>query len=350
MMKGSGMIDLRSDTVTLPSPEMRTIMAQAAVGDDVYGEDPSINRLEERAAAVMGKEAGIFVPSGTMGNLCAHLAHTIAGQEVICGDRSHTFLAEAAGPARIGGLSLWPLPQEGACLDPKRVEAVIRIPDVHNPKTALIWVEQPCAGYVMPLDNLRAIADVSRRHSIPLHMDGARVFNAAAALGVPVRTIADEVDSVMFCLSKGLAAPIGSMLVGSQEVIERARHARKMVGGGMRQAGLMAAAGLYALDNLVDRLVDDHENARRLADGLRELPAVKVDRATVETNIFFFDLVTERLTPRQFTTAMKERGVLITSPYGAGRRMRLVTHYGVTSADIDRALAAFQAVLAEAAA
>jgi threonine aldolase len=338
-------IDLRSDTVTLPSPEMRAAMARAELGDDVYGEDPSVNQLERLAAEMLGKEAAIFVPTGTMGNMCAHLAHTVAGQEVICGERSHTLLAEAAGPARIGGLSLWPLPQDGAIIDARRVEAAIRPLDVHCPKTGLIWVEQPCSGYVMPLDRLRAIAEVGRRRGIPVHMDGARIFNAALALGVPARTIAGEVDSVMFCLSKGLAAPVGSLLVGSAAVIDRARHARKMLGGGMRQAGVLAAAGVYALEQMVDRLQEDHDNARRLAAGLRRLPGVRVDREEVETNIFFFDLVSDQLRPRDLTAGLKERGILVSSPYGEGRRMRLVTHYGITSDDIEQTLGAFGSLL-----
>jgi threonine aldolase len=339
------MIDLRSDTVTMPSPQMREVMARAEVGDDVYGEDPSINRLEARAAETLGKDAAMYVPTGTMGNLCAHLAHTAPGQEVICSVNSHTFVAEAAGPARVGGLSMRTLPQAQAELDPALVEAAIRAPDIHYPKTGLIWVEQPSRGYVMPLENLARIAEIGRRHRIPVHMDGARIFNAGVYLGVPVSAIAAHVDSVMFCISKGLAAPVGSLLVGTAEFIERARDARKMVGGSMRQAGIVASAGLYALDHAEAQLREDHANARLLADGLRRLPGLRLDREEVQTNIFFVTLVTDAPTPREFAAALRERGILVSAPRGASRTLRLVTHYGVTREDIETTLAAVEEVL-----
>ena len=338
------MIDLRSDTVTLPSPEMRAAMAAAPVGDDVYGEDPSVNALEARAAEMLGKAAAVYVPTGTMGNLCAHLAHTQAGQEVICSEYSHTFVAEAAGPARVAGLQLRTLPQREAELDPRLVEAAIRPKDPHYPKTGLIWVEQPTRGYVMPLENLAAIAAIGRRHAIPVHMDGARIFNAAVALGVPVSAVAAHVDSVMFCISKGLAAPVGSLLVGDAAFIDRARHARKMVGGAMRQAGIIAAAGLLSLDLAEAQLREDHENARLLADGLRRLPGIAVDREEVQTNIFFIKLTTDALTPQQFAASLKERGILVSAPR-SGTVMRLVTHYGVTGEDIATVLRAIEEVL-----
>jgi threonine aldolase len=331
-------IDLRSDTVTLPSPEMRAVMAQAAVGDDVYGEDPSVNELEDRAADIMGKPAAVYVPSGTMGNLCAHLAHTTPGQEVICSVHSHTFVSEAAGAARVGMLSMHTLPQERAELDPALVEAAIRQPDIHHPKTGLIWVEQPTRGYVMDLDNLAAIAAVARRHQLPVHMDGARIFNASVYLDVPVATIAAHVDSVMFCISKGLAAPVGSLLVGPADFIERARVARKLLGGSMRQAGIVAAAGLYALDHASAQLAEDHANARRLADGMRRLPALVLDRDEVQTNIFFADLVSERITPAQFVAALQERAILVSAPRGTSRRLRFATHYGISREHIQTVL------------
>ncbi len=343
------MIDLRSDTVTLPSPEMRVVIAQAAVGDDVYGEDPSVNALEARAASVTGKDAAMYVPSGTMGNLCAHLAHTAPGQEVICSVLSHTFVAEAGGAARLGGLSMRTLPQEQAELDPAAVEAAIRPRDVHYPPTGLIWVEQPTRGYVMSLDNLAALSAVAQRHALPIHMDGARLFNAALALGVPVAAVAAPVDSVMFCISKGLAAPIGSLLVGSGAFIARARAARKVLGGAMRQAGIMAAAGLYALDHADSQLTEDHANARLLADGVRRLAGLALDREEVQTNIFFVDMVTDAITPAQFVAALAERGVLVSAPRGQSRRLRLVTHYGVTSDGVRQALQIMGEILQPAA-
>jgi threonine aldolase len=341
-------IDLRSDTVTLPSPEMRAVMAQAAVGDDVYGEDPSVNELEARAADLMGKEAAVYVPSGTMGNLCAHLAHTTPGQEVICSIHSHTFVSEAAGAARVGMLSMHTLPQERAELDPALVEAAIRQPDIHHPKTGLIWVEQPTRGYVMELDNLAAIADVARRHHLPVHMDGARIFNASVYLDVPVATIAAHVDSVMFCISKGLAAPVGSLLVGPADFIERARVARKLLGGSMRQAGIVAAAGLYALDRAAAQLSEDHANARLLAQGMRRFPALDVDRDEVQTNIFFADLSSERLTPAQFVATLKERGILVSAPRGTSRRLRFATHYGIIQASVQLVLDSMEEIFESA--
>jgi threonine aldolase len=341
----ANLIDLRSDTVTLPSPEMRAIMAQAAVGDDVYGEDPTINELEARAATITGKEAAVYVPTGTMGNLCAHLAHTTPGQEVICSVHSHTFVSEAAGAARVGMLSMRTLPQEGAELDPAQVEAAIRQFDIHYPRTGLIWVEQPTSGYVMELENLAQLAAISRRHQLPIHMDGARVFNAAVYLGVPVATIASYVDSVMFCISKGLAAPVGSLLVGTRAFIGRARTARKLLGGSMRQAGIVAAAGLYAFDHADTQLAEDHANARLLAEGVRRLPGLAVDREEVQTNIFFVDIVDPTVDPAQFVQALAARGVLVSAPRGQGRRLRLVTHYGVTQDDVRRAVEAMAEVL-----
>jgi threonine aldolase len=338
-------IDLRSDTVTLPSPEMREAMARAEVGDDVYGEDTTVNRLEALAAEMLGKEAALFVTSGTQGNLVAHLAHTTAGQEVITGEFNHSFLSEGGGTARIAQLSTRTLPQTGPEMDPRRVEAAIRADNVHYPKTGLIAVEQPWSGYVMPLDNLAAVSEVGRRHGIPIHMDGARIFNAAVYFGVPALEIARYADSVQFCLSKGLAAPVGSIVAGSREFIQRGHRARKMLGGGMRQAGIIAAAGVYALEHNIDRLQEDHDNARLLADGLRRLPGLAIDRDDVQMNIFFIDLVTDALTPAQFTAALKAEGILVSTPYGAGRRMRLVTHYGITRADIERTLAVVERTL-----
>jgi threonine aldolase len=333
-------IDLRSDTVTLPSPEMRQAMAAADVGDDVYGEDPTVNLFEARAAAMLGKEAAVFVPSGTMGNLLATLTHTRPGDEIVCGRYAHTYIAEAAGAARMAGVSTWPVPQERASIRPEDVEAGIHPPeDEHYPRTSLVWVEQPNRGWTMPLTTLAAVARVARGHGLALHMDGARMFNAALALDVAAADIASHVDSVMFCVSKGLGAPVGSVLVGSAEFIRRARRNRKVVGGAMRQAGVLAAAGLYALEHMVDRLAEDHRNATLLADGLRRL-GWSIDREHVEMNMFF-------ATPPAgvplgtLGQRLAERGVLVNSPYAAETQVRLVTHYGLEAEHIERSLEAF---------
>jgi threonine aldolase len=332
-------IDLRSDTVTLPSPEMRAAMAAAELGDDVYGEDPTVNAFEARAAAVLGKAAAVFVPSGTMGNLLATLAHTRPGDEVICGRDAHTYVAEAGGSARLAGVSTWTVPQTRASIAPADVEAGIHpADDPHYPRTSLVWVEQPSAGWTMPLEQLAAVAEVAHRHGLPVHMDGARIFNAAIALGVPAINIARHVDSVMFCVSKGLAAPVGSVLVGSAAFITAARRARKVVGGSMRQAGVLAAAGLYALEHMVERLAQDHEHARRLAEGLREL-GWQVDREVIETNIFWVT-PPPGLPMAGLAGRLAEHGVLITAP-ASGNSIRLATHYGIDSDDIERARAAF---------
>lgn len=340
------MIDLRSDTVTLPSPEMRQVISQAEVGDDVYGEDPSVHRLETVAARLLGKEAAMYVPTGTMGNLCAHLTHTRPGQEYICGLHSHTYVAEVAGASRIAGLSVRTIPQQGAELDSTLVEAAIRPADVHYPVTGLIWVEQPSRGYVMSMRNLAELSEIASRHHLPIHMDGARIFNAATYLGVPPSALAAHVDSVSFCVSKGLAAPVGSVVAGTAEFIERARSARKILGGSMRQAGVIAAAGVYSLERSIGRLAEDHDNARRLAAGLRRLPGIQVDREEVQTNIFFVDVISDQVTAREFVAGLHASGVRVNPPRAASRTVRFVAHDGITVNDIDAALAAAEAVLA----
>jgi len=339
-------IDLRSDTVTLPPPAMRTAMSIAELGDDVFGEDPTVRALEARAAEVLGKEAALFVPSGTMGNLLATMTHTRPGDELICGAAMHTFSSEGGGAARIAGVSTRLVPQYRAAIDPADIAAAVRPDDSHYPHTALLWVEQAHMGWVMPLDNLEAVTTVARERGLSVHMDGARIFNAAVMLGVPAREIARHADTVMFCISKGLAAPVGSLLVGPDDCVQRARRNRKVIGGGMRQAGVLAGAGLFALDHMVARLVDDHMNARLLAKGLRDR-GWQIDREVPETNIFFAEppagMPVGELAPR-----LKERGVLIFSRSG-GPSVRLVTHYGIEAADIAQALDAFSAVTRSAA-
>jgi threonine aldolase len=340
-----GVIDLRSDTVTLPSPEMRRAMFEAEVGDDVYGEDTTINALQARAAELVGKEAGLYVTSGTMGNLVAHLAWCRGGDEVICGEASHTLNAEQANAARVAQTQLRTVPQKGASLDIDAIGRTIRGDDPHWPRTGLIWVEQPCNGWTMPLDELKAISDLAHSRDIPVHMDGARIFNAAVALGVEPKEIAQYADSVTFCVSKGLAAPVGSVLCGTKDFIGRAYRGRKIIGGAMRQAGIIAAGGLYALNNNIERLADDHDNARRLAAGLSRIPGVSIDRENVEMNMFFIRLSAPAPSARELSARLREQGVLCGAAKDGSPVMRLVTHYGIEQADIDRAIDAFAVAL-----
>lgn len=332
-------MDLRSDTVTVPTPEMRRAMFEAVVGDDVYGEDPTVNRLEAEAAALLGKEAALFVPSGTMGNQIAVLTHTKRGEEVIMEADSHVFFYEVAGIAALAGCQTRPVPGFRGAMDPEQVAAAIRSANIHFPRTALICVENThnrSGGCIVPMENLRAIAEVARQHNISVHMDGARVFNAAVAQNLPVAEVVALADSVMFCLSKGLAAPVGSILAGTRAFIEEARRNRKLLGGGMRQAGILAAAGLVALHTMVDRLVEDHENAKRLAHGLAQFTGVQVDMETVQTNMIMFDLLDERWDAGSLSGALTRAGVL-TNAMGA-RRIRLVTHKDFAGADVPEAL------------
>ena len=266
-------IDLRSDTVTQPTPEMREAMAKAVVGDDVYGEDPTVNKLQELAAKIMGKEAGLFIPSGTMGNLSAMLAHCQRGDEVILGNKSHTFLFEAGGISALGGVHSCQLPnQPDGSIKLDDIRNAIRSDDPHNPITRLIALENThnrCGGTYQIPAYTREVCDFAHQHGLAVHLDGARIFNAAIACGVSVKEMVSHVDSVTFCLSKGLCAPVGSILCGSREFIRQAHRIRKQLGGGMRQAGILAAAGIVALEHMVDRLIEDHIHARKLADGLR---------------------------------------------------------------------------------
>ena len=336
------MVELRSDTFTLPTDSMRRAMAAAKVGDDVWDEDPTIHRLQERAAEMVGKEASLFVPSGTMGNLCALISHARPGQEIILEIDSHIFQNEVAGASVVGGLQLRPLDTQDGRLRPDQVGAAIRPADIHEPSTGLLCLENTHnrkGGTCLTPTQTRALCAVAHEAGFPVHLDGARVFNAAVALKVDVRELTAPVDSVMFCLSKGLSAPVGSMLAGSAAFIDHARRMRKMVGGGMRQAGVLATAGLCALNEMVDRLADDHANARRLADGLQGLPGVEIDLSRVETNMVFGDC-RPPLTAGEFIDRCREVGVLLdqASPH----RWRMVTHRGVSAEDVDYAIAAVQ--------
>lgn len=342
------MIDLRSDTVTRPTAAMRRAMAEAEVGDDQYGEDPTVRRLEELAAEMLGKEAAVYVSSGTMGNLAALLAHCGRGDEVIMGDESHILWFENGGAAALGGLPYYMIATEPSGELPLDVvERAIRPARPGYPRTGVICIENTnnrCGGTVLSQSYLRSLHELASGYGVPLHMDGARIFNAAAALGVPAADIAQHADTVQFCLSKGLAAPVGSIVAGSAEFIDRVRTQRKTLGGAMRQAGVIAAAGLVALTEMVDRLPEDHVRARRLAEGLDELPGFTVDLNTVQSNIIIFK--TEPTVPHvEFIERMKREGVLI-SNYGH-RGLRMVTHYEIDDAAVERALkAAAQAIRA----
>jgi threonine aldolase len=321
-------------------------MAAAEVGDDVWDEDPTIHRLQKRAAEMVGKEASLFVPSGTMGNLCALLSHTEPGEEVLVEGESHIFHSEVAGASVVGGLQLRPLETPDGRMQPEQVRAAIREPDIHQPATGLLCLENTHnrrGGTCLSPAQTQALGEVAHAAGFPVHLDGARVFNAAVALDVDARQLTGPVDSVMFCLSKGLSAPVGSMLAGSTEFIERARRWRKLLGGGMRQAGVLAAAGLCALDEMVGRLADDHRNARRLAEGLQGLPGIAIDLARVETNMVFGDCQPP-LTATAFIERCREAGVLLDQ--ASLYRWRMVTHRGVSAEDVDYAIDAVRRLYA----
>ena len=340
-------VDLRSDTLTRPTPAMSRAMAEADVGDDVFGEDPTVNKLEEMAAERMGKEAALFVASGTMGNLVSLLAHCARGEEIILGSFAHTFYFEQGGSAAVGGIHPRTLPnQPDGTLTLADIEGAIRPDNVHFPRTRLIVLENThnlCGGHPLDIDYMKAVGDVARRHSLKIHVDGARFFNAAAALDVPAAKLAAEADSVSFCLSKGLGAPVGSVVCGSQDFIAEARRARKILGGGMRQAGVLAAAGIVALNEMVDRLADDHANARKLAEGLAEMPGVSIDPSQIHTNIVYFEINRKDLTVEELLKRLGDNGARML-PVGPGR-IRAVTHYHISSDDIDYVLGVFEKVL-----
>lgn len=337
-MRSETMIDLRSDTVTKPTAEMRKAMAEAEVGDDVYGEDPTVNRLEELAAEMFGKEAALFVASGTMGNQVSIMAHTQRGDEVILEADSHIFWYEAGAMSVLSGVMPHPIKGNNGAMDPEEVRRAIRPKDIHFPRTSLISIENThnrSGGRVVPLENFKAIYEIAKQFDMNVHIDGARIFNAAIASNVPVKEYAKYADSLMFCLSKGLCAPVGSIVVGSKEFIERARKARKILGGGMRQAGVLAAAGIVALTKMVDRLREDHENAKFLAVKLREI-GYMVNPEEVETNMVILRTDNLRVNAHQLLKAMKERGVLAVA--FSDSSIRLVTHNDVSRNDILRAL------------
>ncbi len=356
------LIDLRSDTVTKPTPEMRRAMAEAELGDDVLGDDPTVNALEERAAELLGKEAAIFVSSGTQGNLVSQLAHLQRGMETIAGSETHIIVDEAGGHASLVRTTVFPIRERpGGTLPLDEVEAAIRPDDVHDPISGMVAIENTHAmsmAQPLGLDYTRAVGDLAHRHGMPLHVDGARFFNAVVALGVKPADLAAPADSVTFCLSKGLSCPVGSIIVGSRDFIFRARRARKLVGGGMRQVGVLAAPGLIALRDgpagMIDRLAEDHANARRLAEALAGLPGVgspgglaqpapgPLDPGRVGTNFVLFKVERDR---QAFLGALADRGVLMVGyPHG---QVRAATHYGIEAADIDETIRIVAQVLRE---
>jgi len=330
-------VDLRSDTVTLPTPAMRQAIYHAELGDDVFGEDPTTNRLEKMAAQRVGKEAAMLVASGTMGNLACLLTHCRRGDEVILGDQSHSFLYEAGGMSALGGIHPRTVAnQPDGTMRLEDIEAAIRGDNVHFPRTRLICLENThnrCHGSALSPEYNDAAAALARSRGLLLHLDGARIFNAAVALDVDVKELTRNVDSLSFCFSKGLSAPVGSMICGSREFIGEARRARKVLGGGMRQCGIIAAAGIIALEQMLDRLAEDHENARRLAEGIAHIRGLSVDPARVQTNIIYFELVNRRTTAETFVKRLDEKGIklLQTGP----SQLRAVTHYGITAEDVD---------------
>ena len=337
-------LDLRSDTVTQPTPAMREAMAKADVGDDVFGEDPSVLALEAKVAGIMGKEAALYVSSGTQSNLLGVLAHCGRGDEYLIGDCYHVFQYEAMGTAVLGSVAAYPLRTDaGGGLEPQQVIDAIKPDDVHKPMTKLLSLENTVAGHVQAQDRIDALADAAHSRALMVHIDGARLMNAAVKQGLKAKDMVAKIDTVSLCLSKGLGAPVGSVLSGPADYIKRARRLRKMLGGGMRQAGILAAAGLHALENHVDRLAEDHANAKRLAEGLAEAGPLKVDVDDIDTNMLFIEPKAEDVEPlRAF---LKEQGIVLGAPRPA--KIRVVTHLDISAEDVDRIVDAVKAFYAK---
>jgi len=334
----SQIIDLRSDTVTKPTDEMREAMFHAEVGDDVYGDDPTVGKLEQLAASMIGKEAALFVPSGTFGNQLALFTHCDRGTEVILGEDCHIFEHEVGAASIIAGVHLRTLQTVYGKMDTKRIKQAIRPDDIHYPETSLICLENAYSnGAVVDLDYMKEVYSIGKSANIPVHLDGARIFNAATYLKTDAKEIAQYSDSVMFCLSKGLCAPVGSILAGSKEFIEKARKKRKLLGGGWRQSGFLAAAGIVALEKMTKRLHEDHENAQYLAKKLIEISGVKVDLSQVHINLVFFQLTEMKRSPEEIENIFKENGIIIFAPDEDGM-MRFATHYWVSKEDIDKVI------------
>ena len=331
-------IDLRSDTVSLPTDEMREAIYRAELGDDVYGEDPTVNALEAKAAQIFGMESAVLVASGTMGNLVASLAQCQRGDEVIVGNKSHLLLYEVANLAVTGGIQIRPIEnKDDGTFDLNELELVIRGDDIHVPRTKMVVIENThnrCSGAVIGLDHIKEISKLARSRDMKVHIDGARIFNAALALGVTPDKLVENADTITFCLSKGLSCPIGSIVCGSKETILEVRRNRKMLGGGMRQAGIFAAAGVVALDTMVDRMSEDHNNAKTLAQGIAEIDGLQVEPNMIKTNIVIVEVLAKPIT--KFISDLKEKGLLVS--HADTNRVRLVTHYGIEESDISKAL------------
>ena len=344
-MRKMKIVDLRSDTVTTPTKKMYENIQTAPIGDDVYGDDPTVNELESIACKRLNKENALFVPTGTMGNLIAVMAHTQPGEEIILERESHIFLYEAAGVCRLAGIQPLTIKGRDGIMDPNAVEDSIREENIHFPTTSLICVENThnmAGGMIQPLDNLKEIRSIAKRHKLAMHLDGARVFNAAVGLNCDVKEISAHFDSVMFCLSKGLSAPLGSMLVGEADFIDRARRLRKMLGGGMRQAGLMASCGILSIKEMTTQLKTDHENAMTLGKGLNKLSGFSVDLDKLHTNIINVSVKERNVSPEVLVTEMKKRGILA-NPRGK-EFIRLVTHKDVTHEDVEYALKVMETI------
>jgi len=341
-------IDLRSDTVTHPTEEMRRAMYEAEVGDDVYREDPTVNALEEMAAQMMKKEASLFTSSGTMSNLLAVLTHTHPGEEILLGSEAHIFWHELGGASALGGVVMRTIPNdENGQMDINSIEGAIRPKSISLPQTTLVCLENThnrCGGAVLTADYTSAVAELAHQHGLRVHLDGARIFNASIAVGLPASELVKDADSVCFCLSKGLSAPIGSLLCGTGEFVENARKRRRMIGGGMRQAGTIAAAGIVALKTMIERLVEDHSNARRLVEGLGSIPGIKVSHPNIQTNIVMFESLLGASGP-ELTQEMNNRGVKV--GYRGDQRFRAVTHRMVSAEDVDEALNRIEAYARE---
>ena len=339
------MIDLRSDTVTVPNKDMRKAMYDSEVGDDVYGEDPTVNKLQEIASEITGKEDSLLVSSGTMGNLVSLLTLTNRGEEIILGNKCHVYAWEGSGVSIYGGISMKIINNNNdGSFDLNELAASINPIDDHKPKTSTISIENThnqCGGSPLTLDFIENVNSIARKNNLKIHMDGARLFNASAAQRKSVKDIVENIDSVTFCLSKGLSCPIGSIISGSKDFITEARRWRKSIGGGMRQAGVIAAAGIYALNNMVDRLEEDHVNAKNLAIGLSKIPEIIIDTEYVKTNILRFEIV-DNINLKEFEYELKKEGIIFNSSYGS---VRMVTHYGIASKDIEKVIETITKVL-----
>ena len=343
MLNLNKIIDLRSDTVTLPSDDMLNVMMNAELGDDVFQEDPTVNELEKKAASIMNKESALLVPSGTMGNLISILAHCPRGTEVILGDKSHTFVYEAGGISAFGGIHSHQLTNnDDGTIDLDRIENAIRDDNVHYPRTSLISLENThnmCYGTPLTIDYTKSVKKIADLYNLPIHVDGARIFNSAISQNIDVADLVNNVDSITFCLSKGLAAPIGSVLCGSKKFINESRRIRKALGGGMRQAGMIASAGLYSFNKISQQINNDHENARVLAEGLSKINCLNVDLDKVSTNIIYFSINQKVMKGKELVSLMSSHNVKFfeVSP----NKFRLVTHYGIDKTDIDYVLSLF---------